>query len=151
MNDASYITGLVDGEGSFLISFQQRTKMKTGVEVRPSFTLSQHQRNLALLKWLQNFFGCGSLRFNKSDQTYKYEVRSLKDLVDVVIPHFEAYPLRSSKFKDFLTFKEVCKIIQQGGHLTKKGLIAIINEAYKMNNFGARRYDQQSLLKTLTR
>lgn len=151
MKEASYVTGLVDGEGSFLISFQQRTKMKTGIEVRPSFTLSQHQRNLELLQWLQAFFGCGSLRYNRSDETYKYEVRSIDDLTRVVIPHFEAYPLKSSKHKDFLVFKKVCEAIQRRAHLTRDGLERIITQAYGMNNFGARRYDKQSLLQILTR
>ena len=151
MDDASYVTGLVDGEGSFLISFQQRPKMRTGIEVRPSFTLSQHQRNIEALEFLQNFFDCGSIRFNRSDETYKYEVRSIDDLARVIIPHFEEYPLRTSKRNDFLVFKNICAVIQQGNHLFQSGLMNIVHQAYEMNNFGARRYDKQHLLKILTR
>ena len=46
-------------------------------------------------------FGCGTLRLDRSDKTLKWEVRSLPVLVARVIPHFKAYPLLSSKLKDF--------------------------------------------------
>ncbi len=151
MNDASYVSGFVDGEGSFLVSFQQRSKMKTGIEVRPSFTLSQHQRNQLIVNWLKEFFGCGSVRFNRSDQTYKYEVRSLRDLTKIIIPHFDQFPLRTSKLKDYLVFKNICALMGEGKHLSREGLVEIIHQAYEMNNFGARKYEKQSLLKILVR
>ena len=142
-NDASYLTGLTDGEGSFLVSFQKRPTMRLGIEVRPSFTLSQHQRNKAILDWIVEFFGCGTVRFNRSDETYKYEVRSLTDLLEVVIPHFDQHPLRTSKAADFQKCKSICLLMAQGKHLTKAGMSEIITRAYAMNNWGARRYDKQ--------
>ena len=76
----SYVTGFVDGEGSFLVSFSKRMKMNTGVEVRPAFTVSQHKRNKNILLSIQKHFSCGTVRFNKHDDTWKYEVRSLRIL-----------------------------------------------------------------------
>ena len=49
MEIGSYITGFVDGEGSFLVSFSKRDRMASGIEVRPAFTVSQHKRNKNIL------------------------------------------------------------------------------------------------------
>ena len=86
---AWYVTGFVDGEGCFSISFTQRKKMKTGVEVRPSFAIGQNKRSLPVMQKVQTYFGCGAIRFSQHDQTYKYEVRSLGDIRKRVIPHFQ--------------------------------------------------------------
>src|SRR3989344_2603935 len=122
MEIESYITGFVDGEGSFLVSFSARDKLSNGVEVRPAFTVSQHKRSYDILVKLLQFFECGSIRFNKRDQTYKYEVRSLEELIFKIIPHFERHPLQTSKRADFERFKQVCILMQQKLHHEQKGI-----------------------------
>ena len=125
--------------------------MRMGIEARPSFTVSQHRRNVKLLEWVQKYLLCGGIRFNTRDQTYKYEVRSLDDLVRYVIPHFEEYPLKSSKREDFMKFKEICELMKSNHHLSQNGIVKIIELAYTMNNFGARRYTKESLLKIVSK
>lgn len=151
MEIESYITGFVDGEGSFLISFSKREKLVNGLEVRPSFTVSQHQRNYDILVTIFKFFECGNIRFNKRDQTYKYEVRNLNDLIVKIIPHFKNYPLQTSKRADFERFEKVCFMMQKKFHLQNKTITKIISLAYQMNNFGARRYLKTDLLKIIAR
>ena len=149
MIDPNYISGYVDGEGSFLVSFSPRRKLLTGLEVRPSFSISQRKDRSEVLSLIKSFFDCGSIRFNSSDQTKKYEVRSLKNLIEVIIPHFKIYPLLSSKIKDFELFSQICEMMQKGEHKTKKSLIKIINLACKMNIGGSRRYLEKELLSRL--
>ena len=144
-----YVTGLVEGEGSFLVSFSLREKLSVGIETRPSFSVSQHKRNLKVLEELNDYFGCGGIRFDSHDQTYKYEVRCLEDLVQKIIPHFEKYPLRVSKTNDYEIFKKICQSMKANLHLSVDGIKGIIESAYKMNNFGARRYTKDNLLRIL--
>ena len=106
----NWFTGFTDGEGSFCISFTLRKKMKLGIEVRPSFSIAQHKTSLACLELILSNFNCGGIRFNKIDQTYKYEIRNIKDLNDIIIPHFEKYGLLTIKQKDFLKFNLFLKI-----------------------------------------
>ncbi len=146
MEFSTYVTGFVDGEGSFLVSFNRNGKFVTGIEVRPSFTVSQHRRNLAILKRIHEYFGCGSIRFDRHDQTYKYEVRSLDDLKKKIIPHFEKYPLQTSKVNDFKQFSAICKTMKENKHRSHAGILEIIEQAYTMNNHGARRYAKEDLL-----
>ena len=148
METSSYVTGFTDGEGSFLVSFSKRNKMSTSIEVRPAFTVSQHERSKNILLVLQRFFRCGTVRYNKRDRTWKYEVRSLDDLIIKIIPHFDRYPLKTSKRKDFLLFKTICLLMEKRTHLTIKGIQHIIRIAYGMNNAGARRYPKDSLLQS---
>lgn len=147
MEFASYISGFTDGEGCFSISFNQRPKFKSGLEVRPSFSLSQNKRSLGILQRIQKYFRVGSIRYSKKDDSYKFEVRSIKDLTRVIIPHFKNYQLLSSKRRDFELFAGICELISANLHLKSKNLKLIIKLAYQMNGSGKRRYTKKELLK----
>src|SRR2546421_5530283 len=84
--DPWFVTGLTEGEGCFCVSLALRAKMKTGLEVRPSFSLSLNEKDLAILEELRAYFGCGWIRRSKADRTFKYEARSVGELVGHVIP-----------------------------------------------------------------
>ena len=147
MELAWYITGFADGEGCFSVSFNKREKLKSGIEIRPSFSLAQNKKNLQVLKIINTYFGCGAIRFSMNDQTYRYEVRSIKDLQTKVIPHFKKYPLQTAKISDFIKFEHICKLISQSKHLNEGYLEEIIEMAYSMNESGSRKYTRQDLLK----
>lgn len=151
MEFASYITGFVDGEGTFSVSFNRRAKFKTGIEVKPSFSISQHKRSVMTLEKIKDYFGVGGIRFSKRDQNYKYEVRSIKDLMTKIIPHFRMFPLQTSKQKDFELFADICKKIYTNHHRNTSVLREIIESAYKMNESGKRKYSKQQLLKLIAR
>ena len=126
-----YVTGFTEGEGSFYVGILPR-KMKEGFEVRPSFSLSQNEKDKELIETLIDFFGCGFVRYSKSDQTFKYEIRSLEDLQHKIIPHFEKYQLQGRKKHDFNTFKKVIEIMKINKHLEKEGLKQITILALSM-------------------
>ena len=147
----SYVVGFVDGEGSFSVSFNKRAKLSTKIEVRPSFSISQNKRNLNVLKKIHTFFTCGAIRFSKSDQCYKYEVRNLNDLVTYIIPHFDSYSLQTTKRDDFKIFKSICNKMKRSLHLNANYLEGIICDAYKMNPSGKRKYELNYLLKQIAR
>ncbi len=146
--DPWFVTGLTDGEGCFCVSLAIRAKLRTGLEVRPSFSLSLNEKDLRLLEDLQAFFGCGWIRESKGDRTFKFEVRSIGDLVGVILPHFERFPLQGYKAKSCAGFSRVCQMVKQGDHLQRVGLREIVGIAYQMN-LGKRRHSEATLLKVL--
>lgn len=146
-----YVTGLTEGEGSFCVSFNFRKKLKVGIETRPSFSITLSKRDKELIKALRDFFGCGGIRFSRSDRCYKFEVRSIRDLVEKVIPHFETYPLQGAKKRDFELFKGICKMVKANLHLSLRYLPEIIEMAYQMNPSGKRRHTKEDLLRVLGR
>ena len=148
MDVRPYISGYVDGEGCFTISFSPRRKLRCGWEVRPSFSVSQNADRAEVLLLMQEYFECGSIRPDRSDRTLKYEVRNIDHLIAKVIPHFERYPLLSSKGKDFMRFASVCGLVRAKAHLNRAGLREIVELAMGMNASGKRRFTVEQLLGT---
>lgn len=148
---ASYISGYVDGEGCFNVSLSPRSTLLVGWEVRPSFSVSQNGDRAEVLLLLQQHFGCGTIRPDRSDKTLKWETRKLDDLVERVVPHFIRYPLLSAKQLDFERFATVCLRMRDGEHRSRLGLIGIVSIVRDMNVDGRRRYNADELWRTLIR
>ena len=125
--------------------------MKLGIEVRPSFSVSQHRRNKEIIFFLQKHFGCGGVRYSRRDQNYKFEVRSIKDLMKIIIPHFKKYPLLTSKKEEFERFAEICQLIYSNHHLSREGLAKIIKLSEKINVQGNKKYKRKDLLRMVAR
>lgn len=102
-----------------------------------------------MIQKLHEFFKCGAVRYSRSDRTYKYEVRSIADLVTTIIPHFRKHQLVGGKLNDFKLFTLICEKMHANLHRSKKPLSEIIKLAYMMNPSGKRRFDKQALLKEL--
>jgi hypothetical protein len=130
------------------VSFSPRRKLRLGLEARPSFSLSLNEKDLPVLQDLQAFFRCGHIRRSEADRTFKYECRSVLDLLKGVIPHYERFPLRGNKARSFTCFSSACQMIEQGDHLKRSGLTRIINVAYEIN-LGQRRFERAELLRML--
>jgi len=146
MDIPSYISGYVDGEGCFTVSFSPRPTLRVGWEVRPSFSVSQNADRSEVLLLMRQYFGCGTIRPDRSDRTVKYEVRSIDDLVNRIIPQFEAFPLVSGKGKDFQRFAKVCRLVRAGVHLTAPGFHQVVELALGMNLSGKRRFTLERLI-----
>ena len=144
-----YISGYVDGEGCFSVSFLKRPKLTIGIETRPSFSVSQNEDRAEILYHMQRTFQCGHMRRDYSDKTLKYEVRNLSDLCDRIIPHFRMYPMISGKQQDFELFAQVCELMKERKQHTKLGMRQIIRLAFQMNPSGKRKYMQAELLALL--
>jgi len=129
----AYLSGYADGEGCFCVSFSRSTRHKFGWEIRPSFSVSQNADRSEVLKLFQQTLGCGTLRPDRSDHTLKFEARSVSDLATKVLPHFERYPLRSSKQKDFERFATIVQLMQRGAHLNQVGFSEIVQLAAALN------------------
>lgn len=142
---AVYLSGYADGEGSFCISFSPRRKLKAKIEIRPSFSVSQNSDRAEVLNLFKEYFGCGTIRPDRSDKTYKYEVRSIKHLVGKIIPHFRKYPLLSGKQKDFEKFAMICEwMVTKNADMRK-----MLDLAYQMNPSGKRKFNKTYLLSLL--
>jgi hypothetical protein len=143
-----YLSGYIDGEGCFSVSFTKRDSFNVGFETKPSFTVSQNYDRAEVLYLTQEYFEAGHMRRDTSDNTIKYEIRRLNELINKVIPHFEQYPLLSAKQKDFEIFKKICLRMQNNEHLTLEGFTEIVKLAYSMNGALGRRRTQDQVIKS---
>lgn len=130
-----WIVGFVDGEGCFSCPVQRNRMMTLGWQVQPRFAVVQGERSVHVLEMLQQFFGCGSIyrnrrRDNHKEDLFVYNVCRLKNLTDIIVPFFEANPLRTAKLEDFLKFQRILQMMDLRRHLTRDGLrqIALITQ-----------------------
>jgi hypothetical protein len=149
MDLLSYISGFVDGEGCFCVSIVPSHRHRFGWDVRPSFSFSQNGNRAERLYCIKEIWKCGSIRPDRSDNTLKYEIRSVRALVDHVVPHFREFPLLSSKQDDVARFDRICALMVAKRHLDRDGFREIVRLATAMNPSGKRKYSANEILSSL--
>ena len=130
--EASWVVGFVDGEGCFFVGINRHPEMTSQFQVLPEFTVVQHQRDVQLLHALKAFFGCGVVRRNHAERM-AFRVRRVEHLNEKIIPFFEKHPLKSKKHVDFLKFRDVLGLMNEGAHLNSDGIAKIRVIASRMN------------------
>jgi|SRR3989338_4720887 len=127
-----WVSGFVDGEGTFYIGINRQSSMTVGYQVLPEFRVVQHKRDIRLLYGLKAFFGCGVVRVNHEER-YELRVRDIKHLKDIIIPFFRKYQLNTQKKFDFYKFQKVIGLMAEGCHLKEAGVLEITKIAEQMN------------------
>ena len=130
LNDR-WIVGFTDGEGCFHVAINKQPKMSCGWQVLPEFRIVQHQRDIAVLEQLKEYFGCGTVCKNH-DERMEFRIRG-SDNLNKVVAFFEKNPLRTTKQKNFVLFSEVIALMNEKKHLNSKGVQKIASIAAKMN------------------
>lgn len=151
-----WVIGFVDGEGCFSIGFVRqpdragRKGYKTGYQVSHEFAVTQGAKSVACLEELVEYFGVGSLLVNRrydnhKEHMYRYAVRRRADLIETIIPFFNAHHMHSSKQRDFERFARCVELIDAGVHKTYSGLADIAEIVQTMN----RQKPRQELIRIL--
>jgi hypothetical protein len=73
----------------------------------------------------------GSISSHGKD-AIQYRVSSIKDL-QVIVDHFNNFPLITDKWSDFQLFKAAFELVKSKRHLTLEGLIDIVSIKATMN------------------
>lgn len=94
--------------------------------------MTQKSHSAGVLYELQKFFKCGQV-IPSSKECMRYVVQGKEDIFNKIIPHFNIYPLITSKNLNFKNLKEAGEIIKKGDHLNLNGLNKIIELKNKMN------------------
>ena len=127
-----YLTGITDAEGTFTVAIVKEPKRIIGWRVLPKFQIGLHVRDKALLLKIQAFFG-GIGSIGQTGDMVHYSVSSVKDLVNIIIPHFNTYFLLTQKGADFILFKAIVELVDKKAHLSIEGLQQIVNIKASLN------------------
>jgi len=139
-----YLAGFVDGEGSFNVSFRPRSDYVFPWKVSLCFNVSQ--RDPLVLRVLQTQLRCGTMR-QRGDGVWYFEVNTLANVIQNVIPFFERFGfLSAKKQRDFAKFVQLASLLRSGRHLTRQGVIEILRIRFDMNDGGKRRYLDEEIL-----
>ncbi len=144
-----YISGYVDGEGSFHVAIQKVPHVKFGYQILPEFHVSQSKNRPVVLEALKKLWQCGYIKdnFRGKDNNLVYVVRNRKDLLSKVIPFFRNFPMLSSKQEDFKKFASIVEAMNEGTHLEKKSFLKLIELALSMNGNGKyRKLNKQEVI-----
>lgn len=97
----NWVTGFSDAESSFSVRVTKDSARRTGWRILPIFTIELDGRDTLLLGRVKEFFGVGTLT-ERNNGKVVYYVQSFSDLTQVIIPHFNKYPLLTQKKADFI-------------------------------------------------
>lgn len=139
-----YIAGFADGEGSFNISFRKRKDYRLPWKVSACFNISQKEERI--LRFIQNHLGCGTIR-SRPDGIWYYEVNTLEEIAEKIIPFFQRFSfLSQKKQRDFTLFRTIVALLSSGEHLSEKGVRKILSLRREMNDGGKRKYGEGEIL-----
>jgi hypothetical protein len=62
--------------------------------------LTQHKRDEELINSFTNYIGCGSIE-KTNREVVNFNVRKFSDIMNIIIPFFNKYPIIGEKRKDF--------------------------------------------------
>lgn len=127
-----FVTGFSDAEANFYVRICRKKSMLAGWTVEPVFAIRLHHKDLNMLYLIQKFFGVGKIYHHVDIEEATFRVSSIKEL-DVIIKHFDMYPLLTQKLSDFILFKGVLEIIKSKEHLRIEGILKIANMKASMN------------------
>lgn len=151
-----WIIGFVDGEGCFSVSIIKNSTTKLGWQVFPEFVITQEKKSLYVLEEINKFFGCGRVFVNRNDNPtdnhrepmYRYCVRSVKDLRNIIIPFFKENELKTAKRDDFVKFIKIIDMMDEKYHLKKEGIKRIARIIETMNRKKPARFLESSETKS---
>ena len=129
-----FITGLFDAESSFVVTILKNPRYKTGWNVQARVQIKMHEKDRILIKSIKDFFGnIGYISEPNKNHTVEFRVSTLKDLVNVIITHFDNYPLITKKYSDYVLFKQIVLLMLNKEHSTLEGVQKAINIKSSMN------------------
>ncbi len=148
-NVAWYLSGFVDGEGSFNISLRKKSDYRIGWQPVLSFNVSQRERTL--LDLMKSYYQCGIIKRRK-DGLHSYDVTNPSDLKRKIIPFFDQYSFLSKrKQANYLLFKKAVDLMLSKEHLEIEGFIRLldIRESINKGKGRTRKYTKQDVLKLI--
>jgi hypothetical protein len=117
--EAQWIVGFVDGEGCFNIDIHKKSDMQWQLQMQPEFVVVQNEVDIQILHALKEYFQCGSVGINRRDSSgtrYHYRVKSVKNIVEKILPFFEKHSLKTKKKIEFQRFRRICLLMNKGYH-----------------------------------
>jgi hypothetical protein len=109
-----WFVGFSDAEANFLIKLSND-------QVQLMFQIGLHEDDLPLLTYLKSKLQCGYITQNSKENRVNFVISDQSALLELLIPLFDSFQLNTTKFLDYLAFREVVLMRSTKSHLTEEG------------------------------
>jgi hypothetical protein len=141
LNDNTWLTGFIDADGNFDIRMSNldiTSDKKRRIACR--FRLDQriedpksHNTYLSIMSNIADFFKTNVTIVQRTKPYFNITASSRVSLA-LVINYFNMYPLKSSKYLDYINWHETVNLLLTNKHYTLEGISIISNLKKTMNN-----------------
>lgn len=128
-----YISGLTQTDGCFACAVYKCTRSPYGIRLKPEFSITADLDSISVLYLIQQYFGCGIISIRKTGYCADFRVSNLKDLINIIIPHFHKNTIFCSKLHAFNLFELIVNALVNKTHRSKEERALLLNYAFSMN------------------
>ena len=144
-----YVTGFIDGEGSFSISIGKNTEYRRGVQIRPEFEIELRADDREVLERIVVTLGCGKIYDCAYDRYgwyphVKYKITGARDMEKFLFPFLDKYPPQAKKAKVYKLFRKIVMMYLKKEHLTDKGFKEIVKTRDIIRSLGKKHYSAET-------
>ncbi len=105
-----WVSGFVAGDGGFSIGIRAITG-----QIYFRFHIAQHSRDILLMNKFINFFNCGKVHIRSNINRCDFLIQDFNNIYNIIIPHFDKYPLKNIKQLDYIDFKIAVNLFKSNG------------------------------------
>jgi len=125
----SWFSGFFDGEGSIVVFTRPCSGRAQYSELRLGVRIQIRDDDASTIEYLWDKVGCGTIsrqnRIGSTMPSIAWRCEKVQDLMEIIVPIFDAYPLRTKKGKEFALFRPL--VVQRyidtlGGNSNRKGV-----------------------------
>jgi hypothetical protein len=128
-----FISGYIDGDGSFFISFQKDGQIKTG------FNITSDLQSKPLLEQIKKQFNNIGTINNGTKGELVYTVNGITQINEILIPFMDKNPIFSERASHYVKFRTVSILLKREKPLQLQTILNIVELAYNMNKKGKHR------------
>jgi len=128
-----FVRGLIDGDGSFNVSFASTRR-----RITVNFTVVCELSSISVLNELVDFFESGTV-YKLAVKAARYQVQSVEEMLDKVYPKLKNIKFNTIKQSHFEKTIKVAELIKNNEYKTDEALKAIVDIAWDMNKEGKAR------------
>lgn len=113
-----WLSGFVDGEGSFVLTDKRSTVRKDpSCNLRAIFQINMRADEEEIITTIKSYFQCGTISFKpakgNANPMIEFRVDATGDLKNIVVAHFDRYPLRAKKRRDFAIWRKAVALLYE--------------------------------------
>ena len=115
----SWFSGFSAGEGCFSVNI----RLNKGRSYNPTFSIGLRSDDLGVLKEIRETLCCGGTyphTRGDSPRSYVFAVHRRYEIVNILVPLFDAFPLRNKKQVEYEIWRKVALAVNDEIHLTDR-------------------------------